>query len=125
MTTFFINFYRLFKVIVKGLKTDEEFRFLFIFLNVLLVGATVFYTQTEHWSVIDSLYFSVMTMSTIGYGDLVPTTDLSKLFTIIYSCLSIGTFVSFTAKTVQIIFQNHKDKKEKIRNKSKNDDIRS
>ncbi len=117
MLTFFFNFYRLFKVIIKGLKTDQEFRFLFIFIIVLLLGATVFYTQTEHWSIIDALYFSVMTMATVGYGDLVPTTDISKIFTIIYTFLSIGTFVAFTAKTVQIIIENHKEKKEKRRKK--------
>ncbi len=115
MFTFFVNFYRLLKVIIKGLKTDEEFRFLFIFIIILLIGATAFYTQTEHWSIIDALYFSVMTMSTVGYGDFTPTTDVSKLFTIIYACLSIGTFVAFTAKTVQIIMNNHKEKKERRR----------
>ncbi len=54
-----------------------------------------------------------MTMSTVGYGDLTPTTDVSKVFTIIYTCLSIGAFVSFTAKCVQIMFLNHQDKKSK------------
>ncbi len=119
MFSFFLNFYRLFKAITKGLKTDEEFRFLFIFIIVLLLGATVFYTQTEHWSIVDALYFSVMTMATVGYGDLVPTSDFSKLFTIVYTFLSIGTFVAFTTKTVQIIIENHREKKEKRRKSKK------
>ncbi len=117
MFSFLLNFYRLFKAIIKGIKTDEEFRFLFIFIIVLLVSATVFYTQTEHWSIIDALYFSLMTMATVGYGDLVPTSDFSKIFTIIYTFLSIGTFVAFTAKTVQIIIENHKERREKRRKK--------
>ncbi len=117
MFSFLLNFYRLFKAIAKGIKTDEEFRFLFVFIIVLLVGATVFYTQTEHWSMIDALYFSVMTMATVGYGDFVPTSDFSKIFTIIYTFLSIGTFVAFTAKTVQIIIENHKERREKRRKK--------
>ncbi|KAL3912668.1 MAG: hypothetical protein SGILL_006793 [Bacillariaceae sp.] len=35
----------------------------------------------EHWSIIDSLYFSVVTFTSVGYGDLTPTTMASKIFT--------------------------------------------
>lgn len=49
-----------------------------------------------------------MTMSTIGYGDLVPTSTISKLFTIIYALLSIGVFVAVVSKLVQIVLrQSH------------------
>ena len=98
MLSFFLNLYRFIKVLLKGIKKDGEFRFLFIFIIILLVGSTVFYYKFEHWSVIDALYFSVMTMATIGYGDLVPTTPFTKIFTIIYTFLSIGAFVSLYSK---------------------------
>ncbi|PID99970.1 MAG: hypothetical protein CSA79_05745 [Thiothrix nivea] len=77
------------------------------------MGASAFYIKVEQWSLIDTLYFSVMTMATIGYGDLIPTTNISKILTIVYTFLSIGTFVSFTAKCVQIMFVNHQDKNKK------------
>ncbi len=121
MLSFFINCYRLAKIIFTGLKDDKEFRFLFIFILLLLIGANVFYTQVENWSIIDSLYFAVMTMATIGYGDLIPTSDLSKLFTIVYSFLAIGTFVSFTAKCVQMMFENHQKNKAKMQLQHKKD----
>ncbi len=113
MVSFFINFFRFFKIIVIGLKHDAEFRFLFIFIAILLLGSVSFYTQVEQWSFIDAIYFSVMTMATVGYGDLTPTTDMSKLFTIIYAFLSIGSFVAFTAKCVSMMFENHQQKKQK------------
>ncbi|MDC6364047.1 MULTISPECIES: potassium channel family protein [Flavobacteriaceae] len=106
MLSFVLNIYRFAKAIVKGIKNDDEFKFLCYFLMFLLIGSTLFYSQTEHWSVIDSLYFSVMTMATVGYGDFVPTTDLGKVFTIIYAFLSIGTFVAFTAKIVRLILED-------------------
>ncbi len=119
MFSFFINGYRFLKVILNGLKNDEEFRFLTIFIILLLVGANIFYVKVEHWSVVDALYFSVMTMATVGYGDLTPTTDMSKLFTVVYAFISIGTFVSFTAKCVQIMFINHQKKKEIFKSNAK------
>jgi hypothetical protein len=59
--------------------------------RVLIIGAmaivatgTVFYTVVEGWRVIDSLYFTVITLTTIGYGDFSPTRDISKIFTIFF-----------------------------------------
>ncbi len=113
MISFFISLFRLIKIIVLGIKNDNDFKFLFFFVNILLLSATIFYTQVEHWTVVDSFYFSVMTMSTVGYGDLFPTTNLSKIFTVIYAFLSIGSFVAFTAKTVEIIIDNKNKKRER------------
>lgn len=42
-----------------------------------------------------------MTMSTVGYGDLTPTTDVSKIFTIIYSFITIGLLVANGTKLAQ------------------------
>lgn len=52
-------------------------------LVTLLVGVFV-YHRLEGWSYLDALYFSVISLATIGYGDLTPTTDIAKLFTIFY-----------------------------------------
>ena len=105
MITFFYDMIKLLIGIWHGVKEDVEFRVLLFFLISLLAGATLFYYREEGWSVIDSLYFSVMTMSTIGYGDLVPTTTLSKSFTIIFALLSIGVFVALMSKFVGIVLQ--------------------
>ena len=113
MTSFFINLWKLLVATRHGIKEDSEFRALIILLTTLLVGATYFYWHVEGWSVIDSLYFSVMTTSTIGYGDLVPTTTLSKLFTIMYAILSIGVFVAVASKLVTIILNRDKARKQK------------
>jgi len=105
MITFFYDIIKLLIGIRHGIKNDVEFRILLFFLITLLAGATLFYYREEGWSVIDSLYFSVMTMATIGYGDFVPTTTLSKLFTIIFALLSIGIFVALMSKIVGIVIR--------------------
>ena len=50
----------------------------------LLIGAAIFH-WLEGWGWLDSVYFVVITLTTIGYGDLSPTTPVTKIFTIFYS----------------------------------------
>ncbi|MDD1753231.1 MAG: potassium channel family protein [Methanotrichaceae archaeon] len=61
---------------------DPEARPIFIYaLANLLIGATL-YSWLEGWSFLDSMYFMVVTLCTIGYGDLTPTKPITKLLTI-------------------------------------------
>jgi hypothetical protein len=50
---------------------------------MLLVGVLV-YHRLEGWSYLDALYFCVVSLATVGYGDLTPTTPLARVFTIFY-----------------------------------------
>ncbi|RIK18829.1 MAG: two pore domain potassium channel family protein [Anaerolineae bacterium] len=61
---------------------------------MLLVGVLV-YHWLEGWSLLDALYFCVITLATIGYGDLTPTTPEAKLFTIFYVINGIGILLGF------------------------------
>ena len=51
---------------------------------ILVTSATIVYRVGENWSWVDSLYFSVIAVTTVGFGDLAPTNDVTKLFTIFY-----------------------------------------
>ena len=42
-----------------------------------------------------SLYFCAMSLATVGFGDLVPETDVAKLFTVVYVLSGIGILVAF------------------------------
>jgi hypothetical protein len=63
-------------------------------LSTLIVGM-LFYHFFEGWSYLDSLYFCVVSLGTVGYGDLTPTTPFTKVFTIIYLINGIGILLTF------------------------------
>lgn len=63
-------------------------------IGTLLVG-TVFYRIVEGWGWGNSLYFSVITLTTVGYGDYSPQTGVGRLFTIFYLFIGIGLLLSF------------------------------
>ena len=74
---------------------DRQYRDLVITTLIIISLGTVVYHYLEGWSWLDSLYFSVITLTTIGYGDFSPQTSGGKLFTMFYIILGIGIFFSF------------------------------
>lgn len=87
---------RLFKALGRILATDEG-RGVSILLALQLIAGSFFYSQVEGWRWIDALYFCFATLTTVGYGDLTPVTDLGKVFTMMYLVTGIGLFVSLGA----------------------------
>ena len=74
---------------------SHEIRNLFFIVIGFVVVGTLFYKYEEAWSWIDSFYFSVITLTTVGYGDLAPSTDLSKIFTSMYIFGGLGIVLTF------------------------------
>ncbi len=80
---------------VKKEQPQKEFYVLPILTILLLTGGMFFYNWAEGWSYLDSLYFSVISLTTIGYGDLAPITNIGKVFTMVYILIGIGIIFSF------------------------------
>ena len=74
---------------------DPQFRALTFLVAVLLGSGSLFYWRIEGWTVVDSIYFSVITLTTVGYGDLAPETTAGKIFTTVYLLIGLGILVSF------------------------------
>lgn len=70
-------------------------RGLLVILASVFAGASAFYRFVEDWSWLDSLYFVVVTLTTVGYGDLTPATDLGKAATIVLILTGVGYILAF------------------------------
>lgn len=74
---------------------EHIYKMLMLAAFLLLTVGTVAYHFLEDWSWVDSLYFSVVAVTTVGFGDLSPTTDASKLFTVVYILLGITIITTY------------------------------
>ncbi len=102
----FHNVMRLFRGISMALKEPEVQGVLTLALTLVAI-ATLFYWLVEGWPMFDAMYFSVVTIATVGYGDFTPQTLPGKIFTIFYIIAGIGLFASAVASLARAILRNN------------------
>jgi voltage-gated potassium channel Kch len=101
----FSNIGRLFRGLRRALQ-EPEVQGVGTLALALILLATVFYWLVEGWSLLDSAYFAVVTIATVGYGDFSPQTTLGKLFTMGYIFAGIGIFVAAVSAVAQAILRS-------------------
>lgn len=60
-----------------------------LFIALLIVGGLAYSFCFNHWSIIDSLYFTIVTLTTCGYGDITPTTPGGKVFASVFALAGV------------------------------------
>jgi voltage-gated potassium channel len=80
---------------------DPETKALPVVAGALVLTGTLFYWRFEDWTVIEALYFSVVTLTTVGFGDFTPTTAGTQIFTIIYILTGLGVLVALLSSVAQ------------------------
>lgn len=76
--------FRLHRLLFLDLLIDHRTRPVFIYAAVIIGIGAALYHWLEGWSWLDSVYFVIITLTTIGYGDLHPTTPITKVITMFY-----------------------------------------
>ncbi len=97
MKTLMAGLCELYRGFVRGLH-DPVFRALAFLLVVATGIGAVFFKVVEGWSWLDSAYFSIVSMTTVGDANMAPSNWLSKIFTMGYSVAGIGLMLAFVSR---------------------------
>ena len=80
---------------------NPETKALPIVAGALVLTGTIFYWRFEDWSIIQALYFCIVTLTTVGYGDITPTSDGTQIFTIVYILTGFGVLVALLTSVAE------------------------
>ena len=91
-------------------------------LAAIAVGTLSFHLL-EGWSILDSLYVTVQTLTTVGFGDITPQTAIGRGFATLFMMIGVGIVLYALTSTVQTIVHSelfasygHSRKMNKLRN---------
>jgi len=75
-------------------------------VGVAVATGTIVFHILEGWSIVDSLYLTAQTVTTVGFGDLAPRTVAGRVFASIFMMLSVGIVLYSLTSMVQSIVQS-------------------
>jgi len=70
--------------------------------GLILLG-TCGYMLIEHWRVLDALYMTVLTLTTVGYQEVHHLSDNGRIYTMVFILCGVGMFLNILRDMVQII----------------------
>ena len=79
-----------------------RFRIFSVAFLIVLITGTIGFMVTEKLNLSDAFYFSVVTISTVGYGDVHPTRNASKALAIFLIVMGVGTFLGAVGNATEL-----------------------
>jgi hypothetical protein len=84
-----------------------------VVLLVVLVLGILGLMIIEDLSLADALYFTIVTVATVGYGDIHPATTAGKILALVLIITGVGTFLGVVANATEMML-NRREKKARI-----------
>ena len=82
-----------------------RFRIYFTILAAVLIIGMAGLMVIESLSPLDAFYFLIVTIATVGYGDLHPLTPLGKMLVIAIILVGVGCFVGVVANAIEYMIE--------------------
>jgi len=76
-----------------------------VFISVTVLGACGYYIieRPNHWSVLDAIYMSVITVSTVGFTEVHEPGPVGRVFTICLILIGVGSFAYLATSVANYI----------------------
>lgn len=91
---------------------EPRVRGLLLFAFSMIALATGTFWLLEDWTLLDAAFFSVVTISTVGYGELVPQTVAGKIFAMFYILVGLGVFVAAASAVAEALMRRREEDRE-------------
>ena len=87
------------------MEAEKKLKIALVALLIVILIGTLGYGLIERWSILDSLYMSVITIATVGYKEVYPLSFTGKVFTIFYIIFGVGTTLYAVGAGAQLMLE--------------------
>lgn len=81
-----------------------------LILGIVIGGGTLGYTLIEGWSLFDSLYMTVITITTTGYKEVGELSSAGKVFSMALMFIGIGIFFYTLNSIIPLVIERREEK---------------
>lgn len=78
-----------------------------IIANIIVFGGVVGYVVIEGWSIFDSFYMTIISLTTVGYGETHPLTLEGRIFTVILIMLGVGMILFVATRINETLIEGN------------------
>ena len=82
----------------------------------LLFGVLFYFAERDvqpELTMVDSIWWAMVTMTTVGYGDIIPVTDIGKIVAIFFMFFGIGVLAIFLSVLGTMFYKRRFEQEEK------------
>ncbi len=85
----------------------REFKGILVIVLLLFFGGTIGYSLIEGWAIFDSLYMTIITLSTTGYREIRPLSDYGRIFTMVLIIFGISILFYVLGNLNIVLFERN------------------
>ncbi|MCJ1993405.1 hypothetical protein GYN24_02255 [Lactococcus piscium] len=96
------------KITISNLFKFDTFKELFIYLTIYLIANAYIFREIEHVSILNSIYWVVTTITTVGYGDITPTHDVTKILAMFLMVIGVAVMGYVNGVIISVVMGQYK-----------------
>ena len=97
------------KIIYNYSKRDKTGIYALLIIVFILLYGIVGSTYIMGLDIYDSIYYTIITLATVGYGDIIPITPLQKIFSVTLALAGVGILAYILTFIISSVTQNLQD----------------
>lgn len=82
-------------------------KILFLIILIFCIGTFGYYNIEKDWSLLDSFYMTAISITTVGYGETKPLSDLGRIFTVFLIFIGLGSAAVFATQLARAFVENN------------------
>ena len=97
------------KITIYNLFKFDTFKELFIYLTIYLIASAYIFREIKHVTILNAIYWVVTTITTVRYGDVAPTHDVTKILAMFLMVIGVAVMGYVNGAIISAVMGQYKN----------------